>query len=34
MDEQNKTAKAIIAKRKIDMVIGGHVRFKSSNQHG
>jgi len=34
MDAQNKTAKAIVVKRKIDMVIGGQVWFKSSNQHG
>jgi hypothetical protein len=34
MDTQNKTAKAIVVKSKINMVIGGQVWFKSSNQHG
>jgi hypothetical protein len=34
MDTQNKTAKAIVVKIKIDMVIGGQVWFKSSNQQG
>jgi len=34
MDTQNKTATAIVVKRKIDMVIGGQVMFKRSNQHG
>jgi hypothetical protein len=31
MYAQNKTAKAIVVKRKIDMVIGGQVSFNSSN---
>jgi hypothetical protein len=34
MDTQNKTATAIVVKRKIDMVIVGQVRFKRSNQRG
>jgi hypothetical protein len=34
MDTQNKTETAIVVKIKIDMVIFGQVRFKSSNQHG
>jgi hypothetical protein len=34
MDAKNKTAKVIVEKIKIDMVIGGQVWFKSSNQQG
>jgi hypothetical protein len=34
LDTQNKTATAIVVKRKIDMVIGDQIRFKRSNQRG